>query len=127
MSKYPVELKSHLDQAITNLQSANDALGKGQYDTAVSHAAESAFHTGSVLLLNEDKDPGELGDVNTLLQQIFVQGRRLTKEQGANLGWLLALRNAEIRTSGTLTAEEAHRAVEIAHSFFESAKVILDS
>ena len=127
MSKYPVELKSHLDQAITNLQAANDALGQAQFDAAVSSAAASAFHTGSALLLNEEQAPDQIGDVNALLQQIFVQGRRLTKEQGANLGWLLSLRNVEDRAPAPMTAEEAHRAVEIARSFFESAKVILDS
>lgn len=128
MSKYPVEIKENLDGAIANLQAAKEALNSSQYDVAVARAADAAFHTGSMLLLNEDVEPGQLGDVITLLQQIFVQGRRLTKDQGANLSWLFALRSAETRgTVAQVNAEEARRAVEIAESFFEAGKVILDS
>ena len=50
-----------------------------------------------------------------------------TKEQGGDLGWLFARRNAEDRAlSIRVTSDEAHRAVEIAQSFFEAAKVILE-
>lgn len=128
MSKYPVEIKSNLDGAIANLHAAKASLEAGQYDSAATRAAESAFHTGSMLLLDEDIEPGSQGDVITLLQQIFVQGRRLTKEQGANLGWLFALRKAEDRGKvAQMNAEEARKAVEIAQSFFDAARVILDS
>jgi uncharacterized protein (UPF0332 family) len=128
MSKYPVEIKASLDGAVANLQAAKESLEAGQYDAAVARAADSAFHMGSALLLNEEVEPGQLGDVITLLQQLFVQGRRLTKDQGADLSWLFALRNAEERgTSMQVRSEEGHRAVKIAESFFEAAKVILDS
>lgn len=128
MSKYPVEIKSNLEATIAKLQAAKQALEAGQDDAAATRAAEAAFHTGSMLLLDEEVDPNQLGDVITLLQQIFVQGRRLTKEQGANLSWLFALRNAEGRgTAASINAEEARKAVEIAESFFAAAKVILDS
>jgi|SRR5688572_23873471 uncharacterized protein (UPF0332 family) len=127
MSKYPIEIKSNLEQTLANLQAAKELLEAGQYDAAASRAAEAAFHTGATLLLDEEIEPGKHGDIITLLQEIFVNGRRLTKEQGANLSWLFALRNAENReTSMRVTSEEAHRAVDVATSFFEAAKVILE-
>jgi uncharacterized protein (UPF0332 family) len=128
MIKYPIEMKANLEGAITNLQAAKEALQAGQYAVAVSRAADAAFHTGSMLLLDEEIEPGNHGDVITLVQEIFVNGRRLTKEQGADLSWLFALRSAEDRdTSGPVTADETHRAVRIAKSFFEAAKVILEA
>ena len=126
--KYPVEIKSHLDGALSALQAAKEALDGGQNDAATSHAFEAAFHTGSILLLDEEIEPSKLGDVITLIQQIFVEGRRLTKEQGANLGWLFALGKAEQGGQSMPVAyEEAHKAVQIAESFFEAAKVILEA
>jgi uncharacterized protein (UPF0332 family) len=128
MNKYPVEMKSHLDGAIANVQTAKESLGAGQYDAAATRAAEAAFHTGSMLLLDEEVEPGKHADVITLIQEMFVNRRRLTKEQGGNLSWLFALRNAEDRgRTASVSSEEAHKAVEIAESFFEAAKVILSS
>lgn len=128
MSKYPVEMKANLDRAIANLQAAKASLEAGQYEAAASSAAEATFHTGSMLLLDEEIEPGKHGDVITLIQEMFVNRRRLTKEQGGNLSWLFALRNAEDRgTAAPVSAEEAHKAVEIAESFFDAAKVILSS
>lgn len=126
--KYPVEIKSHLDGAVTALQTAKDSLNEGQNDATASHAFEAAFHTGSILLLDEEIEPGQHGDVITLIQQVFVEGRRLTKEQGANLSWLFALGKAENRgVSMPVSYEEAKKAVQIAESFFEAAKVILEA
>lgn len=128
MRKYAPEIKSNLESAIANLQGAKESLAQGQYDSAASRAAESAFHIGSMLLLDEEIEVGRHGDVITLLQQIFVQGRRLTKEQGGNLAWLFAFRDAEERGKvARINSEEAHKAVEVADTFFEAAKVILDS
>ena len=122
MSNYGGEIKTNIDQAITLLQAAKEYLGTDQFRAASSHASDSALHTARALLLDEDIEPAKQGDVITLLQEIFVNGRRLTKEQGANLNWLFAMRDAEKR----VTSEEAHKAVEIAGSFFEAAKVILE-
>ena len=128
MSKYPIEMKSHLDGALANLQAARESLESGQYEAAASHSAEAAFHTGSMLLLDEEIEPDKHGDVITLIQEMFVNRRRLTKEQGSNLSWLFALRNAEDRgTAAPVTPEEAHKAVEVAESFFDAAKVILQA
>ena len=126
--KYPVEIKSHLEGAISALRGAKESLDQGQNDAAASRAFESAFHTGSVLLLDEEIEPDQHGDVITRIQQIFVEGRRLTKEQGANLGWLFSLGKAEHRgASMPVSYEEANKAVQIAESFFEAAKVILEA
>lgn len=122
MSSYGSEIKANVEEAITLLQAAKDHLETDQFEAAASRASDSAFHTARALLLDEEIEPARHGDVITLLQKIFVNGRRLTKEQGANLNWLFAMRNAENR----VTSEEAHRAVEIARSFFEAAKVILE-
>jgi uncharacterized protein (UPF0332 family) len=122
MSSYGSEIKANVEEAITLLQAAKDHLETDQFEAAASRASDSAFHTARALLLDEEIEPARHGDVITLLQEIFVNGRRLTKEQGANLNWLFAMRNAENR----VTSEEAQRAVEIAGSFFESAKVILE-
>jgi uncharacterized protein (UPF0332 family) len=128
MSKYPIEMKANLEGAITNLQAAKEALQAGQYAVAVSRVAEAAFHTGSMLLLDEEIETSQHGDVITLIQEIFVNGRRLTKEQGSDLSWLFALSSAEDRgESGPVLADEAHRAVQIGESFFEAAKVILEA
>jgi uncharacterized protein (UPF0332 family) len=126
--KYPVEIKSHLDGAVTALQVAKELLSEGQKEAAASHAFEAAFHTGSILLLDEEMEPGQHGDVITLIQQVFVEGRRLTKEQGANLSWLFALGKAENRgVSMPVSYEEADKAVQIAESFLAAAKVILEA
>jgi len=126
--KYPVEMKAHLDGTITNLESAKQLLAAGQYPESVAHAAEAAFHTGSMLVLDEEIEPSGHGDVITLIQEIFVNGRRLTKEQGGNLTWLFALRNAANQGVAALrNAEDAHKALEIAQSFFDAAKVILEA
>ena len=122
MSSYGREIKANVGEAITLLPAAKDHLETDQFEAAASRASDSAFHTARALLLDEEIEPSRHGDVITLLQEIFVNGRRLTKEQGANLNWLFAMRNAENR----VTSEEAHRAVEIARSFFEAAKVILE-
>ena len=122
MSSYGSEIRANVEEAITLLQAAKEHLETDQFEAAASRASDSAFYTARALLLDEDIEPARHGDVITLLQEIFVNGRRLTKEQGANLNWLFAMRNAENR----VTSEEAHRAVEIATSFFEAAKVILE-
>lgn len=128
MRKYAPEIKSNLEHALANLQAAKESLGHGDYDAAASRAAESAFHTGSILLLDEEIETSKHEDVITLIQEIFVNGRRLTKEQGGNLTWLFALRHAEDRGKiAQMTAEEAHKAVEIAGSFFDAARVILEA
>ena len=128
MSKYPIEMKSNLEGAIANLQAGKASLQAGQYESAASRAAQAALHTGKMLLLDEEIEPSKHGDVITLIQQIFVQGRRLTKEQGGDLGWLFAMRNVEDRgASMQVTSEEARRAVQIAESFFEAGKVILEA
>jgi uncharacterized protein (UPF0332 family) len=83
---------------------------------------------GHSLLLDEEIEPAQHGDVITLIQQIFVEGRRLTKEQGAHLGWLFALGKAEQRgESMSVSYEEAHKTVQVAESFFDAAKVILEA
>jgi uncharacterized protein (UPF0332 family) len=126
--KYPVEMKANLDGTIRNLDAAKQSLEAGQYEGAASRAAEAVFHTGSMLLLDEEIEPGRHGDVITLIQEIFVNGRRLTKDQGGNLTWLFALRNAEDRGAvARIHAEEAQKAVEIAQNFFDAAKVILEA
>jgi uncharacterized protein (UPF0332 family) len=126
--KYPVEMKANLDGAIRNLDAAKQSLEAGQYEGAASRAAEAVFHTSSMLLLDEEIEPGRHGDVITLIQEIFVNGRRLTKEQGGNLTWLFALRNAEDRGAvAKVSAEDAHKALEIAQNFLDAAKVILES
>jgi len=122
MSSYGSEIKANVKEAITLLQAAKEHLETDQFEAAASRASDSAFHTARALLLDEEIEPARHDDVITLLQEIFVNGRRLTKEQGANLNWLFAMRNVEKR----VTSEEAHRAVEIAGSFFEAAKVILE-
>ena len=127
MGSYGDEINVNLAEAIKNLQTARDLLANGEPDAAVARAAESAFHTARALLLDEDIEPGQRGDVITLIQEIFVTGRLLTKEQGADLGWLFAMRDADDRPSSIrATPEEARKAVEIAGSFFEAAKVILE-
>lgn len=122
MSSYSDEIKGNVEEAIAFLQAAKEYLETGRYEAAASRASDSALHTARALLLDEEIEPARRGDVITFIQEIFVNGRRLTKEQGANLNWLFAMGNAE----NPVTSEEAHRAVEIATSFFEAAKVILE-
>jgi uncharacterized protein (UPF0332 family) len=128
MAKYGDEIKQHLSHAVTNLQAARMSLEKGEYDLAASHAAESAFHTASALLLDEEIEPGRHGDVITLIHQVFVDRRRLTKEQGEKLSWLFQMRGREnSQAAAPLIAGEAQKGVEFAESFFEAAKVILET
>lgn len=127
MSSFSDEIKSNVEEAITLLQAAKRHLETGQYQAAASHASDSAFYTARALLLDEKIKPAKQDDVITPIQEIFVNGRRLTKEQGADLNWLFAMGNAENReTFMDVTSEEAHRAMEIAESFFKAAKVILE-
>ncbi|HUE99931.1 MAG TPA: HEPN domain-containing protein [Anaerolineales bacterium] len=128
MRKYAIEIKSNLEHTVISLQAAKELLEKGQYDNAASRAADAAFHTASALLLDEEIETNRHGDVITLIHQIFVNGRRLTKEQGEKLSWLFQLGTAENPDpSGHLILGEAQKAVEFAESFFEATKVILDS
>ena len=127
MGSYRDEIKTNVEEAIAHLQAARGQLEEGQYEAAAARAADSAFHIARALLLDEEIEPERHGDVITLIQDVFVNGRRLTKEQGANLSWLFAMRNAEnLEPSMRVMSEEAHRAMEIAVSFFEAAKVILE-
>ena len=128
MAKYAGEIKSHLEHTVINLQAAKQSLGQGQYDAAVSQASEAALHAASALLLDEEIEPSQHGDVITPIQQVFVDRRRLTKEQGEKLNWLFQLGKADYSVSGApLIAGEAQKAVEFAESFFEAAKVILET
>jgi len=127
MSKYSDEIKLHVEQAGENLQAAKVSLEQGQFDAAAARAAETVFHAGSALLWNEEIEADKHGDVVTLVHKRFVDQRRLTKEQGANLSWLFELRNADRRASIHVAFEEAHTAVQIAENFLEATKVILDS
>jgi uncharacterized protein (UPF0332 family) len=125
--KYAVEMKSNLEATAANLQAAKESLEKAQYDVAASRAAEAVFHTATVLLLDEEIQPDRHGDVISLIHQIFVNGRRLTKEQGENLSWLLELRNAERQgVARPVSSDEARKAVEFADGFFAAARVILE-
>lgn len=127
MASYSDEIKLNVEEAVNHLQAAKNLYENGRLEAAAARASESAFHTARALLLDEDIETSQHGDVITLIQEIFVNGRLLTKEQGGDLGWLFAMRNAEDRAlSIRVTSEEAHRAVEIAESFFEAAKVILE-
>ena len=128
MTKYAIEIKSNLENAIANLRAANESLARGQNEVAASQAGEAAFHTGRVLLLDEEIESSRHGDVISLIRQIFVNGRRLTKEQGDNLSWLFSLRDAAAQgTSMPVSSAEAQRALEIATSFFEATRVILEA
>lgn len=127
MGSYSDEIKLNVEEAVNHLQAAKNLYENGQVEAAVARASESAFYTASALLLDEDIETSQHGDVITLIQEIFVNGRLLTKEQGGDLSWLFALRNIEDRVASMrVTSEEAHRALEIAGSFFEAAKVILE-
>ena len=127
MGTYSDEIRLNLEQAVQNLQAAKASLEQGQFDAGAARAAESGFHAGSALLWDEEIEAGEQGDVITVLHERFVDQRRLTKEQGANLSWLFELRNADRRASLHVAFEEAQNAVQIAESFLEATKVILDS
>jgi uncharacterized protein (UPF0332 family) len=127
MGSHSDEIKLSVEEAINHLQAAKDLLEKGQLDAAAARASESVLSTARALLLDEDIETSQQGDVISLIQEIFVTGRRLTKEQGGDLSWLFAMRNAEDRTSpGSVTAEDAHRALQIAERFFEAGKIILE-
>ena len=118
----------NLERSETNLQAAKELLEKGQYDAAASRASDAAFHSASALLFDEEINASEHGDVITLIHQIFVNGRRLTREQGEKLNWLFQLGKTG-NSDGTvpLIFGEAQKAVQFAESFFEAAKVIISS
>ncbi len=129
MRKFAVEIKSNLEQALTNLHAAQESLTNGQYEAAAGRSADSAFHAASVLLLNDEIEAGKHGDVITLIQQVFVEKRRLTREQGEKLNWLFRLGRGGKNSAGIapLIPGEAEKAVQFAGSFLEAVKVILDS
>ena len=128
MGIYSDEIKLNVETAVTNLQVAKELLEQGQMEAASGRAAESALHTARALLLDEKIESSRHGDVITLIHERFVNERKLTKDQGANLSWLFAMRNAEEQPgSRRIASEEAHKAVQIADSFFEAAKVILEA
>lgn len=128
MAKYADEIKLHIGQAITNLQAAKELLAQAQYEAAVTRAAEAAVDTGRALLFDEGLEDRQHGDVISQIQQIFVNGRRLTREQGEKLGWLAQLGEAQkSATASPLIPGEAQKAVEFAESFFEAARVIIEA
>ena len=127
MGSHNDEIKLNVEEAINHLQASKDLLELGQLDAVAARASESAFHTATALLLDEDIETIQQGDVISLIQEIFVKGRRLTKDQGGDLSWLFAMRNAEDRVSlGSVKSEDARRALQIAESFFEAGKIILE-
>ena len=128
MSDYDREIKRNLERVRASLEAANASLREGQYNAAAAEASLAAFHTASALLLNDEIAPGSGEDVMPLVQRAFVEKRRLTKEQGEKLSWLLQLGRAEEADVTTpLIQGEAEKAVQFAESFFEAAKVILES
>jgi uncharacterized protein (UPF0332 family) len=127
MAEYADDIKLRWEEAAKNLQAAREGLAAGRYDVAAARASDAGFHTASVLLLDEAIETVGHGDVITLIDQLFVQRRRLTQEQGEKLRWLLQFRNAGDDGSQNLIAGEAQKAVEFAQSFFEAAKVILET
>jgi uncharacterized protein (UPF0332 family) len=128
MMEYADDIKRRWEEAAKNLQAARDLLAGGQYDEAALRASDAGFHTAAVLLLDEEIEAGRHGDVVTLIDQIFVQGRRLTQEQGEKLRWLLQFRNAgQGSETRALIPGEAQKAVEFAGSFFDAARVILET
>ncbi len=127
MAEYADDIKLGWEEAARNLQAAHEALAAGRYDAAAARASDAGFHTASILLLDEAIETSGHGDVITLIDQLFVQRRRLTQEQGEKLRWLLQFRKAEDGgESQNLIPGEAQKAVEFAQSFFEAAKVILE-
>lgn len=127
MPTFADEIKSNMENALAHLQAARDLLEGGQYGPAAGRAAQAAFHAGTALLLDAGIEPARHGDVITLLHQVFVQGRQLTKEQGGNLSWLFAFRGAMDREATMhIPATDAGRAVQIAEGFLAAARVILE-
>lgn len=128
MAKYADEIKQELGHTVTNLEAAKAALANGDYNLAASYASESALHAASALLLDEEIEIGQRGDVITLILRLFVDRRRLTKEQGEKLSWLFQMRGRDNSGDAVpLILGEAQKAVEFAGSFFEAVKVILES
>jgi uncharacterized protein (UPF0332 family) len=128
MSKFSDEIKLYMERSVTDLHAAKEFLETGQYNSAASRASESAFHTASALLLDEEIETGKPGDVLPLIQEVFVNRRRLTQEQGEKLNWLFQLASAESSDASVPLIEgEAQKAVEFAESFFEAGKVILEA
>jgi uncharacterized protein (UPF0332 family) len=127
MGSHADEIKLCMEEATMHLQAAREDLEKSQFDAAAFRAADSAIQIARALLWDEDIDLERQGDVSSLLQEIFVNGRRLTKEQGSNVNWLLGLKKADSQGSvKAVSPDEARRAVEIDESFLEAAKVILE-
>jgi uncharacterized protein (UPF0332 family) len=127
MTRHADQIRLNVAGSLASLQAAKDLLLKAQYNAAVSSAAQSAFHSASALLLDEGIEPGQHGDVITLMQEIFVNGRRLTREQGEKLSWLFQIGEAaKSDAAAPLLPGEAQKAVEFAESFFDAAKVILE-
>lgn len=128
MAKYADEIKIHLAGAETHVQAARDLFIQGKYDPAVARAAESALHAGSALLLDEEIETSKPEDVITLIHQVFVNGRRLTQEQGEKLSWLFQLGKAQKSEEAVpLIAGEVQKAVEFAESFLEATRIILEA
>ena len=130
MAKYADEVKLQLGQAITNLQAAKELLAQSQYEAAVTRAAEAAVDTGRALLFDEGIEASQHGQVIPQIQQIFVNGRRLTREQGEKLSWLAQLGETQQSVTESvppLIPGEAQKAVEFAESFLEAAKVIIEA
>lgn len=128
MRKYRDEIERNIQRARICLETAREFLQGGQYDAVAAQASKAAFHTACALLLTDEIAPGSEEDVVSLVQQAFVEKRRLTKEQGEKLRWLLLLgRDEGAQASVPLIQGEAEKALQFAESFFQASKVILES
>lgn len=128
MRKYRDEIERNIQRTRTCLEAARKLLQEGHYDAVAAQASQAAFHTACMLLLTDEIAPGSEEDVASLVQQAFVEKRRLTKEQGEKLRWLLLLGRGEgAQASVPLIQGEAEKALQFAESFFEASKVILES
>jgi uncharacterized protein (UPF0332 family) len=128
MRKYRDEIERNIQRTRTCLEAARKLLQEGHYDAVAAQASQAAFHTACALLLIDEIAPGREEDVVALVQQAFVEKRRLTKEQGEKLRWLLQLgKEEETEARVPLIQGEAEKALQFAESFLEAATVIRES
>ena len=126
MTKLASEIQSNMERSALELQRAKDLFVSGQFGASAARAADAALYCATALLLDEEIELGQHGDVITLIDQMFVQKRRLTEEQGEKLRWIFQLGKPKNPGNGAdLLPAEAQKAIEFAQSFMEATKVIL--
>ncbi|NEQ33049.1 MAG: HEPN domain-containing protein [Leptolyngbya sp. SIO4C5] len=125
---YPDEIQAYLERSGASLQAAKILLESSLFDDAASRAYYAAFYAVSALLISQQLTFNSHSGVLRAFSLQFVKTQRIDRHYGRDLSWLAELR--QVGDYGDLkhvSLEEATKAIQVAKSFLEKARLLLES